>query len=489
MKAHRHTKQQYCRRLFFSVLLLAWSLTGCTAIAPKPEQLQIPTEPPMLRKTSFNAALTQLGIQSKIFSPNLMKIQIRALDDVTGTSYHSGGEIPRSITVMVKSALNSIGGQVVYIPFWPDYHAGIQVAGYPVSNQKLVPDVILAGGITEFDRGLTTVDRTRNFDAETEDQNSAPSFFGSKTIGIDYSQGDKWNKAKIAVDFNLISYQALCGIPKMQASNGITVYKGIKEQEVGFTLFGPTIGLRGSVKKVQGRHDAVRLLVQFSVIQLVGRFLDLPYWQLLDGAQPDPVVMEALKSNYQNKDLKGKTLMLKRLLWLHGHPVSINDQMDAETRTALAKLDASYNSQTASVPVETYTNLYLSVPVTEKSVERANKYDRLLAQRQAIEEQKAAEEMKKKAQPAKPKRNPLKKQKKPVKKDNFRNVKPKATEPPKKAPKQDIIIITPLDAQTHHILSRIVRRIEDKRKHRSGYDDGAPLQSILHKSQLEHAEP
>lgn len=488
MKAYKITKYQHCRRLFFSIILIVWSLTGCTAIAPKPEQLQIPTEPPMQRETSFNAALTQLGIQSNIYGSNLMKIQIRALDDVTGTSYHSGGEIPRSITVMVKSALNSIGGQVIYIPFWPDYHAGIQISGYPVSNQKLVPDVILAGGITEFDRGLTTVDRTRNFDAETENQNSAPSLFGGKTIGLDYSQGDKWNKAKIAVDFNLISYQALCGIPKMQASNGITVYKGIKEQEVGFTLFGPTIGLRGSVKKVQGRHDAVRLLVQFSVIQLVGRFLDLPYWQLLDGAQPDPVVMETLKSNYQRKDLKGKTLMLKRLLWLHGHPVSVHDQMDAETKTALAKVDASYNSQAASVPVETFINLYLSVPVTNKSIERANHYDRLFAQRQAIKEQKASNETKKKTQPSKQKRTPLKKQKKPVKKDNFRNVKPKATESPKKAPKQDIIIITPLDAQTSHILSRIVRRIEDKRKNQTGYDT-APFQSILHKHRLEHPEP
>jgi hypothetical protein len=456
---------------------------------PKPEQLKIPTQPPVIRETSFSDALSKLGTQSRIYSPKLMKIQIRSLDDVTGTSYHSGGEIPRSITVMVKSALNSIGGQVVYIPFWPNYFAGIQVSGYPVSDQKLVPDVILAGGITEFDRGLTTVDRKRNFDAETEDQNSAPSLFDGKTIGLDYSQGDKWNKAKIAVDFNLISYQGLFGIPKMQASNGITVYKGIKEQEVGFTLFGPTIGLRGSVKKVQGRHDAVRLLVQFSVIQLVGRFLDLPYWQLLDGAQPDPVVMENITNNYEQSDLPAKTMLLKRLLWLHGHPVSINGQMDAETRTALAKLETSYDVQAASVPVETYLNLYLSVPVTIKSMERASQYDRLLAQRQAIEKQKALKENEKKTQPPKQKRNPIKKQKKPVKKDNFRKVKPKPAEPPKKAPKQDIIIITPLDAQTDHVLSRIVRRIEDKRKNQTGFSSSAPFESILHKGRLERIEP
>ena len=41
--------------------------------------------------------------------------------------------------------------------------------------------------------------------------------------------------------------------------------KGVKEGELGFTLFGPTIGLRGSVKKIQGRHAAVRLLVQLQL--------------------------------------------------------------------------------------------------------------------------------------------------------------------------------------------------------------------------------
>ena len=69
------------------------------------------------------------------------------MNDDTGTSYHSGGEIPKKITLMVNSALNAIGGRVVYIPYWPDYFAGIQVSGYPTQDQKLVPDVVLAGGI------------------------------------------------------------------------------------------------------------------------------------------------------------------------------------------------------------------------------------------------------------------------------------------------------------------------------------------------------
>lgn len=489
MKTHKPLKNRNGRRLLIGALLLVWALIGCTAISPKPDQLQLPSEPPALRETSFSAALSRLGILSELYGARLLKIQCRELLDVTGTSYHTGGEIPKSITVMVKSALNAIGGQVVYIPYWPDYFAGIQVSGYPISDQKLVPDVVLAGGITEFDRGLTTLDRSRNLDATTETIDSAPSWFDGKTIGLDYSKGDKWNKAKIAVDFNLVSYKALCGIPKMQASNGITVYKGISEEELGFTLFGPTIGVRGSVKKIQGRHNAVRLLVQFSVIQLVGRFMDLPYWQLLDGAQPDPVVMENLKANYLKRGPVGQTLLLKRLLWLHGHPVPVTAQMDAETKAALAKADPAYDGQSASVPADTFIKLHLSVPVTGESMQQAKRFDRLMAQLQAAEAQKALKE-KKKAQPSKPRRKKrtLKKQEQPIEKDKSEGSKTEDAEPPKEAPKHEVIIITPIETQTDHHLKSIIRRIENKRRHRIS-DQDILYQPVFHTSRLKQTKP
>jgi hypothetical protein len=458
-------------------------MVGCTAINPKPEQLQLPTEPPAVRETSFSEALRLLGVQSEIFGARMLKIQSREMDDVTGTSYHTGGEIPKSITIMVNTALNAIGGNVVFIPFWPDYFAGIHVAGYPVSERKLVPDVILTGGITEFDRGLTTLDRRRNFEVQTKELEDATDFFDNQTIGLDYDKGDKFASAKIAVDFNLVSYQALCGIPKMQSSNGVTVYKGVTEEELGFTLFGPTIGLRGSVKKVQGRHDAVRLLVQFSVIQLVGRYMDLPYWQLLDGAQPDPVVIDTIKSNYALKSPVAQALLLKRLLWIHGQPVPVTTELDAETRDALVRIDPTYDGLTEPVPVETYLKLYLSLPVTTQSLERAGQIDQLLEQLLEIEAEKAQKDAK--AQPPQPtqqqpekKEQPLKEEKPviqeqpskpeaPIKKDTPKGKKPEKTKPPKQTPKPDVIIITPLNAQTHSSLKRIVRRIEDKHNNQS----------------------
>jgi hypothetical protein len=448
-------------------MLLVWGLVGCAAIDPKPEQLQLPAEPPVATTTVFSDALTRLGIQSQVYGAELMKIQCREVDDDTGTSFHSGGEIPKKITLMVNSALNAIGGRVVYIPYWPDYFAGIQVSGYQVQDQKLVPDVVLAGGITEFDRVLVALDRSRNLDIETKEISNAPDVFDGQTIGMDISQADKWSEARIGVDFNLISFKAQFGIPKMQASNGITVYKGVKEGELGFTLFGPTIGLRGSVKKIQGRHAAVRLLVQYSVIQLVGRYLDLPYWKLVDGVAADPVVLENLRTRYQSKDPAGRILSLKRLLWLHGHPVAVNDQLDLDSRAALSKLDPAYDGKADSVPMDTFVRVYLSVPVDAKSLAAGNRFDRALAQRLAALEQKQLKEEQEqlKEKPA-PKKPPVKKNDRPTEKKPPEVSEPKDDEPSQPAPKPEVIIITPLDTQTSYTLQRLVRRIEDKRQNR-----------------------
>ena len=134
MKTSRRVQNRLGRLPLAGALLLGWALVGCTAMAPKPEQLKLPSEPPAMSETAFSAALGRLGIQSEVYGSKLLKIQCREVDDDTGTSYHSEGEIPKRITVMVNSALNAIGGRVVYIPYWPDYFAGLQVSGYPARN-------------------------------------------------------------------------------------------------------------------------------------------------------------------------------------------------------------------------------------------------------------------------------------------------------------------------------------------------------------------
>ncbi len=195
-----------------------------------------------------------------------------------------GGELPQNITEMLKSALNSIGGRVTFIPYDPAYMENSRITGYSKFENKIVPDVAVSGGITEFDRGLETRGKNLNAGVETEPFTNIPDWFPGETIGMEYGQGQKTSTASITVDFNLIDFQTLSGLSRMQTVNTIKVYKGSNEKELGITMFGPTFGIKGSIKKVQGRHAAIRLLSRLSTIQIVGKYLKLPYWRLLPSA-------------------------------------------------------------------------------------------------------------------------------------------------------------------------------------------------------------
>lgn len=192
--------------------------------------------------------------------------------------------MPQNITEMLKSALNSIGGRVTFIPYDPAYMENSRITGYSKFENKIVPDVAVSGGITEFDRGLETRGKNLNAGVETEPFTNIPDWFPWETIGMEYGQGQKTSTASITVDFNLIDFQTLSGLSRMQTVNTIKVYKGSNEKELGITMFGPTFGIKGSIKKVQGRHAAIRLLSRLRTIQIVGKYLKLPYWRLLPSA-------------------------------------------------------------------------------------------------------------------------------------------------------------------------------------------------------------
>jgi len=334
-------------------------LVSCASLNPHDVQIDLQEDFPMTKITTFDEALVTLGQMTEIYDVRPLRIQCQQIGDFTGTSNSStGSELPQSITEMLKSALNSIGGRVTFIPYDPAYMENSKITGYSQFEKKIIPDIAISGGITEFDRALETRGKNLSASADVEPINSPPDWLPGETVGVEYDQGQKTSSASITVDFNLIDFQTLSGIPRMQTVNTIKVYKGSNEKELGITLFGPTFGIKGSIKKVQGRHAAVRLLSQLSTIQIVGRYLKLPYWRLLPSAKPDKVVLEAIRTAFFSMNTEGQIAAIQRLLYLHAYDVSITGKSDMKTQEALKKFNAQ-----ASVNADTFVDLYVNVPL------------------------------------------------------------------------------------------------------------------------------
>ncbi|MDK9706418.1 MAG: hypothetical protein OEL83_05150 [Desulforhopalus sp.] len=375
-------------------------LSSCGDMNPKNVDIQLEKSAPVEKTTSYTQALSDLGLMSQIYDTGLMKVQSQDIADETGTSVTSGGEIQRNITEIMKSTLNSIGGNVRFIEYNPSYIQNQMVSGYSSFDNKAIPDVVITGGITEFDRGLETRGDGTNADAEV-DFRGLPNWLPSKTVGASYGDNTKTGKARITLDFNLKDFQSLASIPRMSTTNSMEVYKGMREEEVGITLFGPTFGLKGSIKKVQGRHEAVRVLVQVSMIQMIGKYLALPYWRLMgDDVQPDRVVLDSISETFHKMSREDRIGAAQQWLTLHGYDVAVNNRLDSKTVAALQKFDAALAAGSqGSISEALFSKLYLSIPINREAFSRRqqlNQYFAKMQKGQAIEERKTAVKQEKK---------------------------------------------------------------------------------------------
>jgi len=347
---------------------LSLLLCSCAELDPAKVDVQLPETAPEAKVTNFTQALKDLGLMTEIYDTGALKIQSNPIGDNTGTSGATGGEIPRDITEMLKSSLNSIGGNVLFIPYDPAFIQNQMVTGYSNFDEKLIPDVVVSGGITEFDRGLETRGSGTDFGAEASFTN-APSWMPSNTVSIDYGESGKTGLARITLDFNLLDFKTMAGIPRMNTVNSMEVTKALSEKELGITLFGPTFGRKGSIKKVQGRHAAVRLLVEVSMIQMVGKHLVIPYWRLLgEGVEPDTVVMTALQKSYYRMTDPQRIYNVQQWLFLYGYDVRPSGVMDSATLSALQQYKPGFSGNT--VDVDTFVALYLNIPLDEKTYGR-----------------------------------------------------------------------------------------------------------------------
>jgi hypothetical protein len=333
-------------------------LLGSCGLNPQNADVDMNLTLPEAKLTIYEEGVRKLGMMSTIYGASALNIMSKNIADNTGTSVATSAEIPRDITEIVKSTLNGIGGNITFIPYDPEFLANSVNTGYSEFANKVIPDVIVSGGITEFDRGLVTKGDSAEIDAEIGD------------YGLSFEDQNKGSLAQVTLDFNLIDFKTLAGVPRIQAVNGIKLHKSVKEDSFAFTVKSVTLGAKGTIKKIQGRHAAVRLLVQLSMIQLVGRYQKLPYWRLIPGGQRDEIVIDRVLSDFYERSEAERIVAMQSLLYLYGYNLALNGRLDLVTQNALNEFAAKQGLNKAGVNQETFLALFENVPLDYTSKQR-----------------------------------------------------------------------------------------------------------------------
>lgn len=249
---------------------------------------------PVKNVTDYSDALARTGQLINIFNIEPIYLAVEPVKNDTAAA----GKLPANIQIMVESSLNKMGnGRVVVIPY-----SDLAIEKY--MNKKLY---IVHGAITEFDAGIRQANGgggvgvygttgSTDFDGEANHENS----FDISSIALDFTLHD-WSKHRY--------------IPGLQISNKMELSQITQNDGFGFSIFGNGLSIDASATVKQGVHSVLRLLVELSMVELIGRFQDIPYWvAVYDDSELDENVFAKMKADFSRSSSHAKAALVQRLL-------------------------------------------------------------------------------------------------------------------------------------------------------------------------------
>lgn len=315
---------------------------------------------PVTNLSAYSLALGRFGFMLDVYKDGdpIIYMQTRSILDATNLSSPlAGAEIPGDITEMVRTAVNRIGARVVYVPYHPDYLVAQAQLGAKFG--VTMPDFLITGALTEFDRAIAGAGRVNSAGIEFGGGN------GKVTLGADVKRTAIFSA--LALDLNLVSFSTQQMVPRIQSSNVVKVLNFSSEDNASLGFYGDAFGFKMEGKYLQGRHSAIRTLVDLSVLELVGKATNTPYWRCIPGGTPDPVVIENMRAAYTGLTPELKLGLIQVMLRKYGEPVQVTQKYDDTTKAALQKVYSERFADKGEVDVMQWSGfepLFFNVPMS-----------------------------------------------------------------------------------------------------------------------------
>lgn len=260
------------------------------------------------KQTAYDDSLKSFGVMLEAYNIPQIRVQSKLIKNETAEK-----DLPDSVSGMLSSAVNKIGSTVIYVPYDPNYVINETTTGGDI--KRALPKIVIAGGITEFDKELIEKKRELKTKADVGDN------FGSNYQydgGAGYKAGS--GISRMTLDLQLMEYQTQTYLSGVQTINSINLRKTELGWSVGFFFEGNGFTFDYSLNKKQGKYQALRLLVELSVLEVLGKYFDVPYWKCVEGAPVDTRMLARLKEEFETLNQAQQYAYLKEFLFFHGTP-------------------------------------------------------------------------------------------------------------------------------------------------------------------------
>lgn len=310
------------------------------------------------KKTRYENAIKQLGRMLEAYNITPTRVQCKVISNQTAEK-----GLPDDISRMMISSINKVGRTVIYVPYDPNYIVNETSTGGKI--KRALPEMVIAGGITEFDRDLIEKERELKSDVQIQEGD-----FGSKYShdgGAGYKSGS--SISRMTLDLQALNYRTQSYLTGIQAINSIFIRRTNLGWTVGYFFQGSGGGFSYSLARKEGQYHAIRLLVELSVVEVLGKYFDVPYWRCLNGEGRNEKMCARLREEFTDLTDVEQIRYLKEYMFFHGLKVDraqalFSDGEKAQVKTLMDKYKC-----------HSYTDLFMQLWETVP-IEAARKLNR-----------------------------------------------------------------------------------------------------------------
>lgn len=279
------------------VIAVAAIINGC-AVSTSTNEFSEKLDYPQKTKTSitdymscFGDMLTEYRYASGNGVVEPLRLAIVSVNDSTNIStvQYPNSEIPNDFTNMALSIASKIGGPVrlVHIPKDDEIISAYQYGATPgkkapffntyAASHYRQDTVQIYGALTEYDRFIRNARRTRDASIEVGG--------GSGETELEFSRFDDKNTARMTMDFYTAHGFVGDIVNHSSSTNTIQLFQRGHDRSYGISVDGNALGYAVSHSIVDARHKALRLLIEWSMIETLGKYEYVPYWKCLPNSK------------------------------------------------------------------------------------------------------------------------------------------------------------------------------------------------------------
>lgn len=251
--------------------------------------------------TVYDNALQKLGMMLIAYNVKPIKLYCRPIVNATASQ-----KLPADVTQLTLSAFSKIGPKIQSIDF-DRTQLSVDLARNEQTMDRVVPDLAVKGAITEYDKKV---------EKDREIEGDVLASVGGHEFDAGGSIDSSAESATIAMDYQLLEYKTQMSIPFVQAANRMNLSATTKAADFGLAVEGSGFGLNCKVKRSQGLHAGLRLLVELNVLELIGKYHNVPYWRCLPTGQVDERMVERFTQDLKRDPNALRTM--KTFAYAHG---------------------------------------------------------------------------------------------------------------------------------------------------------------------------